>query len=96
MPITNLAVLRFNIHIYSDKLFSLINILDIFLFLIQMYEKCWCTLSHIFKIRDIHMKTGFTPRSSIENYIKTKFTIRNVTYHSGILQNSVMNLEKTF
>jgi len=46
--------------------------------------------------RDIHTKTGFTPRSSIENYIKTKLTVRNIKYHSGILQNSVMSLENSF
>ena len=47
------------------------------------------------RIKDLKNQKGFTPRSMIEKYIKTKLKIRGIKAHLGILQNSVMNLEST-
>ena len=47
------------------------------------------------RIKDLKHKNGFTPIKLIEKYIKTKLNIRNIPYHSGILQMSVKNLDNT-
>jgi len=48
------------------------------------------------KLKDISVKKGFTTRKMIELYVRKQLKIRGITANSGIIQNSIINMEKTF
>jgi len=48
------------------------------------------------KSKDVSVKKGFTKRKMIELYVRKQLKIRGITANSGIIQNSIINMEKTF
>jgi len=45
--------------------------------------------------RDLKNKTGFTNINLINNYVKTKLKIRNISANTGVIQQSIRNLDNT-